>query len=185
MGSERGAGNGIGALVAARLRDIPDFPEPGILFKDVTPLLADGPAFGAVTRDLAGRHTGPMGPDIDLVAGIEARGFIFGAAVAHELGIGFVPVRKAGKLPGDTIGVSYDLEYGTATIEVHADSFSPGARVLLVDDVLATGGTAAAAWDLIERAGGEVVAFEAILELSFLPGRARLEGRTVHSLLVV
>jgi adenine phosphoribosyltransferase len=177
--------NRIGEVVASRLRDIPDFPEPGILFKDVTPLLADGAAFGAVTRDVAGRHTGPSGPHIDLVAGIEARGFIFGGAIAHELGIGFVPVRKAGKLPGDVIGVSYDLEYGTATIEVHADSFAGGKRVLLVDDVLATGGTAAAAWDLIERAGGTVVAFEAILELSFLPGRARLGNRSVHALLTV
>lgn len=176
---------GIGGLVASRLRDIPDFPEPGILFKDVTPLLADGAAFGAVTRDVAGRHTTSSGPAVDLVAGIEARGFIFGAAIAHELGIGFVPVRKAGKLPGDTIGVSYDLEYGSATIEVHADSFEGGKRVLLVDDVLATGGTAAAAWDLIERAGGTVVGFEAILELSFLPGRQRLGSRSVHALLTV
>jgi adenine phosphoribosyltransferase len=118
------------------------------------------------------------------VVGIEARGFIFGGALAHELGIGFVPVRKAGKLPGRTLGVSYDLEYGSARIELHADSFVGGERVLLVDDVLATGGTGAAAWQLLEDAGAKVVAFETVVELAFLHGRERLPGRDVRSVVV-
>lgn len=168
-------------LVTSRLRDIPDFPEPGVVFKDVTPLLADGEAFSAVVRDMAERRRGT----VDLVAGIEARGFIFGAAVAHELGIGFVPVRKAGKLPGRTRGVSYDLEYGSATIEIHEDSFVGGERVLVVDDVLATGGTAAATCELLEGSNATVVAFEALIELAFLHGRDRLPGRDVHTTIVV
>lgn len=168
-------------LVASRLRDIPDFPEPGVVFKDVTPLLADGPAFSAVVRDIADRRRGT----VDLVAGIEARGFIFGAAVAHELGIGFVPVRKAGKLPGKTRGVSYDLEYGSATIEIHEDSFVGDERVLVIDDVLATGGTAAATCELLDGANAEVVAIETVVELAFLHGRSRLEGRDTHTLIVV
>lgn len=167
-------------LISSRLRDIPDFPKPGVVFKDITPLLADGAAFGAVVRDIAERRRG-----IDLVVGIEARGFIFGAAVAHELGIGFVPVRKAGKLPGRTRSVSYDLEYGSASIEIHEDSFVGGERVLLVDDVLATGGTAAAAWQLLEAAGAQVVGFEALVELQFLHGRELLAGRDVHTTVVV
>jgi adenine phosphoribosyltransferase len=168
-------------LVSARLRDILDFPTPGIVFKDVTPVLADAEAFGAVIRDMAERRRG----SVDLVVGIEARGFIFGAALAHELGIGFVPVRKAGKLPGRTRGVSYDLEYGSATIEIHEDSFVGGERVLVVDDVLATGGTAEATCTLLEQAGAEVVAFETLVELAFLHGRERLSGRDVHTVVVV
>ncbi|WP_270888101.1 adenine phosphoribosyltransferase [Pedococcus sp. 5OH_020] len=168
-------------VIAGRLRDIPDFPTPGVVFKDVTPLLADPAAFGAVVDDMARRRGG----HVDLVAGIEARGFIFGAALAHELGIGFVPVRKAGKLPGRVVGASYDLEYGTATIEIHEDSFVGGERVLVVDDVLATGGTAQAACGLLEQAHAEVVAFEAPIELAFLHGRQRLAGRDVHTTLVV
>jgi adenine phosphoribosyltransferase len=168
-------------LISSRLRDIPDFPQPGVVFKDITPLLADGAAFSAVVRDIAERRRG----SIDLVVGIEARGFIFGAAVAHELGIGFVPVRKAGKLPGRTHSVSYDLEYGSASIEIHEDSFVGGERVLLVDDVLATGGTAAAAWELLESANAQVVGFEALVELDFLHGRERLAGRDVHTSVVV
>ncbi|WP_407946387.1 adenine phosphoribosyltransferase [Pedococcus dokdonensis] len=167
--------------VDAALRDVQDFPSPGILFKDVTPVLADGQLFGDVIRDLAERRRG----SIDLVVGIEARGFILGAALAHELGVGFVPVRKAGKLPGAVLGLTYDLEYGSATVEIHEDAFVGGERVLLVDDVLATGGTAAAACELLEQAGAEVVAFETLVELAFLPGRERLAGREVHSTVVV
>jgi len=171
----------IAELVSSRLRDVPDFPEPGVVFKDVTPLLADGAAFGELVRDMAQRWRGK----VDVVVGIEARGFIFGAALAHELGTGFVPVRKAGKLPGRTIGVSYDLEYGSARIELHADTFVGGERVLLVDDVLATGGTSAAAWQLLEDAGAKVVALETVVELAFLHGRERLPGRDVRSVVVV
>jgi adenine phosphoribosyltransferase len=172
---------GLVELVSSRLRDIPDFPTPGIVFKDVTPLLADGAAFGAVVRDMAERWRGA----VDIIVGIEARGFIFGAAVAHELGIGFVPVRKAGKLPGRTASVSYDLEYGSATIEIHEDAFVGGERVLVIDDVLATGGTAEATCQLLEGAGAEVVAFEAVIELGFLHGRDRLRDRKIHTTLVV
>ena len=168
-------------LVTSRLRDIPDFPEPGVSFKDFTPLLSDGAALRAVVRDIAARRTG----SIDLVVGIEARGFIIGAAVAYELGTGFVPVRKAGKLPGETLHVDYELEYGTASIEVHADAFVAGARVLVVDDILATGGTAVATCDLLERAGAKVVAFEAVAELGFLGGRDRLGSRVVHTMVTL
>jgi adenine phosphoribosyltransferase len=168
-------------LVHARLRDVQDFPSPGILFKDVTPVLADGELFSAVIRDMAERRRGT----VDVVAGIEARGFIFGAALAHELGLGFVPVRKAGKLPGATRGLTYDLEYGNATIEVHEDAFVAGARALLVDDVLATGGTAEAACQLLVESGATVVAFETLVELAFLAGRDRLAGHDVHATVVV
>jgi adenine phosphoribosyltransferase len=168
-------------LVSARLRDVPDFPSPGILFKDVTPVLADAELFGAVIRDMAERRRGT----VDVVVGIEARGFIFGAALAHELGLGFVPVRKAGKLPGATRGLTYDLEYGSATIEVHEDAFVAGARVLLVDDVLATGGTAEAACRLLVESGATVVAFETLVELAFLSGRERLADYDVRATVVV
>ncbi|MCE1177583.1 MAG: adenine phosphoribosyltransferase [Micrococcales bacterium] len=174
-------GQDIEQLVASRLRDVPDFPEPGVVFKDVTPLLADGAAFAAVNRHLADRHRGK----VDLVAGIEARGFIFGAALAHELGVGFVPVRKAGKLPGATRGVSYDLEYGSARIEIHEDAFVGGERVLVMDDVLATGGTARATCQLLEEAGAEIVAIETVIELSFLGGRSKLGGYQVDTLYTV
>ena len=174
-------GAAVSAVVAAGLRDVPDFPQPGVMFKDVTPLLADPHAFAVVVAALAARHEGV----VDLVAGVEARGFVVGAALAHALGVGFVPVRKAGKLPGETVSIAYELEYGSAEIEVHADALVGGERVLLVDDVLATGGTAAAAWDLLERVGAEVVAFECVVELAFLGGRPRLGGRRVGSLHVV
>lgn len=173
------SGQPIAELVASRLRDIKDFPEPGVVFKDFTPLLSDGAALQAVVREIAGRFRGR----VDAVVGIEARGFIIGAAVAYELGVGFVPVRKAGKLPGETLHADYDLEYGNASIEVHADAFVAGQRVVVLDDVLATGGTAAATCDLLERAGAEVVAFDAVIEITFLGGRARLEGREVHAIL--
>lgn len=166
------------SLVDRTLRDIPDFPQPGVVFKDITPLLADPAAFAAVIADMAQRHAG----GIDLVAGIEARGFVLGAALAHAMGVGFIPVRKAGKLPGRTAAISYDLEYGSATIEVHADDIAHGARVLLVDDVLATGGTALAAWQLLESVGASVVGLEVVINLAFLGGRARLGDRQVHAM---
>lgn len=158
-------------LLRRRIRDVPDFPTPGIVFKDITPMLADARSFGVAIDALAEPFRDSR---IDLVAGIEARGFVLGAPVARALDAGFVPVRKKGKLPGDVMAASYDLEYGSATIEVVADAFPQGARVLVVDDVLATGGTAAAAVDLVRRCGAEVVALIVLLELTFLPGRERL-----------
>ena len=176
----------LAALIASRIRDIADYPQPGVLFKDITPLLADGAALRAVVAGLAAgqpRRGEPGG--VDKVAGIEARGFILAAPAALALGAGFVPVRKHGKLPGPTYAQSYDLEYGSATIEVHQDAFAPGERVLIVDDVLATGGTAAATAELIRKAGAEVTGIAVILELSFLAGRDRLPDTLVRSLLVV
>lgn len=167
-------------LLASRVRDVADYPRPGILFRDITPLLADPVAFtGAVDALVAHRPHGT----IDKVVGIEARGFILAAPVAYHLGAGFVPVRKEGKLPGATLSVRYTLEYAEATLEVHADAFAPGDRVLVVDDVLATGGTAAAAAELITRAGGNVVGLSVLIELAELGGRARLGGLAVHALL--
>jgi adenine phosphoribosyltransferase len=160
----------LSALIAARLRDVPDFPQPGIVFKDITPLLADAAAFAASVRALAA-----LAPDVDLVAGIEARGFLLAGAIATELDCGLVPVRKAGKLPPPTLRRAYELEYGTAEIEVPVDVLD-GERVLLVDDVLATGGTMRAAAELIAEAGGQVEAMGVLLELSFLGGRAALDG---------
>lgn len=171
----------ISEVVAASLRDVPDFPAPGVVFKDITPLLRDPAAFGEVIETWARRYRG----QVDVVAGIEARGFVLGAPLALALGVGFVPIRKAGKLPGDTTSVSYDLEYGSATIELHSGALRPGERVLVVDDVLATGGTAAAACDLVDGTGAVVVAFAVMLELSFLGGRDRLSGRIVDTLLTV
>ena len=168
----------IAERVRALVRDIPDYPEPGVVFKDITPLLADGPAFSAVIDHLAG-----CACEIDLVAGIEARGFIFGAPVAHALGVGFLPVRKAGKLPHVTLQTSYDLEYGSASIEIHADSVSPGTRVLVVDDVLATGGTAAATARLLEEAGAVVTRLAFLLEIYALGGRTLIAGRKLDVIL--
>lgn len=155
----------------ALIRDIPDFPKPGILFRDVTPLLGNGPAFRACIRQLCERLA-PSRPQA--IAGIESRGFIFGAAVAADLGVGFVPIRKPGKLPWKTRKESYALEYGTDAVEVHADAVAPGTRVALVDDLLATGGTAGAAIKLLQGLGADVVAAAFVIELSFLQGRARL-----------
>ncbi len=159
--------------VDALVRDVRDFPEPGVIFKDITPLLADGPAFARAVRAMDALLPG----DVDVVAGVESRGFVLGAALALHRGCGFVPVRKGGKLPGDTLAVGYELEYGSAVLEVHADAFVRGQRVAVVDDVLATGGTAAAACELVERAGGEVATFAVLLEIGFLAGRDRLPGR--------
>jgi adenine phosphoribosyltransferase len=155
----------------ALIRDIPDFPKPGILFRDVTPLLGNGPAFRACIQQLCQRLA-PLRPQA--IVGIESRGFIFGAAVAATLGIGFVPIRKPGKLPWKTRKESYALEYGTDAIEVHQDAVAPGTRVALVDDLLATGGTAAAAVNLLQGLGAEVVTTAFVIELGFLQGRARL-----------
>lgn len=176
-----GNGTSVAEIVASKLRDIPDFPQPGVVFKDYTPLIADGAALAAVVGDIAERYSGR----VDVVVGIEARGFILGAAVAYELGLGMVPVRKAGKLPGETILESYTLEYGTAQIEVHSDAFLSGQRVLVIDDVLATGGTAAATCQLVERAGAIVAGVDVILELGFLHGREKLGERPVHAILTV
>jgi len=165
--------------VASRLRDVPDFPIAGVTFKDFTPLLSDGPALQAVVQDIASRYAG----QVDVVVGIEARGFILGAAVAYQLGIGFVPVRKAGKLPGRTHREEYDLEYGSAVLEVHADAFEGGKKALVMDDVLATGGTAESTCKLVERAGASVQAVEVVLELGFLHGRSKLADRKVHAML--
>ncbi len=154
------------------IRDIPDFPQPGIVFKDITPLLASPDALAAVVEALAVHGRDQRGrPAVDKVVGIEARGFILAAPVALALGVGFVPVRKQGKLPGPTHEVSYALEYGQATLAVHHDAFAAGDRVLVVDDVLATGGTAAATTRLVREAGGTVTGFAVLMELSFLHGR--------------
>ena len=165
-------------LIKARVRDVPDYPQPGVVFKDITPLLADGQALAAVVGALAAGH----GP-VDKVAGIEARGFILAASVACQLGSGFVPVRKQGRLPGPTYVRSFELEYGTATLEIHQDSVRPGERVLIVDDVLATGGTARATARLVERLGGKVVGIACLIELTFLDGRKALEGYDFFSLM--
>ena len=164
------------------IRDVPDYPSPGILFKDITPVLADADAFVGVVDALVEQHA--LGA-IDKVVGIEARGFILAAPVAYHLNAGFVPMRKKGKLPYRTFESSYALEYGTATIEVHQDAFAPGERVLIVDDVLATGGTAVAALDLVTQSGASVVGFSFLIELSALAGRARLPEADVRTLLVV
>lgn len=178
-GREALAGGGIAGLISSTIRDVRDYPQPGIVFKDITPLLADGAALTAVVGALAAGHG-----RVDKVAGIEARGFILAAPVAVALGAGFVPVRKQGKLPGPTIARTFQLEYGTATLEVHEDAFAAGDRVLIVDDVLATGGTAAATADLVRRSGAEVTSIAVLLELGFLRGRAQLPGLDVRSLLV-
>jgi adenine phosphoribosyltransferase len=171
-------------LLLSHIRDIPDWPKPGVVFKDITPLLADHVAFttaidglAAAGRDASGR------PLVDTVAGIEARGFILAAPVAQALGASFVPVRKAGKLPYETVSATYELEYGQETIEVHRDAIARGARVLIVDDVLATGGTVEATAGLVARCGGEVAAVSILLGLGFLGGRQRLGNLDVRVLL--
>jgi len=169
------------ARLRAAVRDVPDFPKPGIVFKDITPILAD-PAVFRLAVDLF--VAACDGQNIQKVAGIDARGFLFGATVADRLGLGFVPIRKKGKLPWDTHRAAYQLEYGEAEIEVHTDAFQPGERVTLIDDLLATGGTAAAAVQLIRQAGGTVVQAQFLIELSFLPGRAALGDVPVKPLIV-
>jgi adenine phosphoribosyltransferase len=180
--NETGTPLDLPALLATRVRDIPDYPQPGVVFRDITPLLADHVAFAGAVDAIVG-HYGRG--NIDKVVGIEARGFIVAAPVAYHFGAGFVPVRKAGKLPAPTYDESYELEYGAASIEVHRDAFRAGDRVLVVDDVLATGGTAAATVTLVERAGGVVAGVSVLIELSFLGGRQRLavNGTQVQALL--
>jgi adenine phosphoribosyltransferase len=162
------------------IRDIPDWPVKGVLFRDITPLLADAAAFKAAVDAM----TAPFFDDkIEYVAAVDARGFIFGAAIAQKLGVGLVPIRKKGKLPFKTKSITYDLEYGTATLEIHTDAFHKGAKVLLVDDLLATGGTVAAAATLIEKIGGEIVGITFLVELGFLHGRDKLTSYNIKTVI--
>jgi adenine phosphoribosyltransferase len=167
-------------LAAQLVRDIPNFPEPGIIFKDITPVLKHPQALKEVV-DLMTEHARALKPDV--IAGIESRGFVFGLPIAINLGLGFVPVRKLGKLPGEKISEEYALEYGTNTVEIHTDAVEPGQRVVVVDDLLATGGTASAAARLIERLGGTVAGFTFLIELTFLGGRKHLRGYDVYTLI--
>jgi adenine phosphoribosyltransferase len=166
-------------LVKLRIRDVPDFPKPGILFKDITPVLSDPDAFAACL-DLMQQHFSST--SYDTIVGIESRGFIFGAALAARLHKAFVPARKPGKLPSARHRVDYDLEYGTDAIEMHRDALRPGERVLIIDDLLATGGTAAATVELVKKVGGQVIGVGCVVELTFLPGRKRLEPLDTFSL---
>jgi len=170
----------IAKRLSARVRDVPDFPKPGVVFKDITPLLQDAEALKLSCAALAEPFRGQA---IDLVVGVESRGFIFGPPVALELGVGFQIARKVGKLPWKTVAESYDLEYGTEQIEMHQDAVLPGQRVLLLDDVIATGGTAAATARLVERMGGKVIGCAFLIELGFLSGRQALGSMPVHSVL--
>jgi adenine phosphoribosyltransferase len=166
--------------LASRIRDIPDFPKPGILFKDITTLLKDGDSFKAAVDGLMER----IGKrEVDVVVGMESRGFIFGAPIAYNLGVGFVPVRKLGKLPADVVSVEYDLEYGSATLEMHRDALRPGAKVLVVDDLLATGGTVAGTIELVKQLKGEIVALAFLIELVALKGRDKLAGYDIVTLI--
>jgi adenine phosphoribosyltransferase len=169
------------AELRAKIRDIKNFPTEGILFKDITTLLKDAPAFRSVIDKLAERYQSER---VEVVVGVESRGFIFAGALAHQLRAGFVPVRKLGKLPGKTIEVEYELEYGRDALAVHEDGIRPGQRVLAVDDLLATGGTMAATLRLIEQLGGHVVGVAFLIELAFLHGREKLKNYPLHSLII-
>jgi adenine phosphoribosyltransferase len=162
------------------IRDVPDFPKKGIIFKDITTLLKDKNALRAAVDQMVACV---KDEHIDLVVGIESRGFIFGTVIAYALGVGFAPVRKKGKLPAPTCSVTYELEYGTDTVEIHKDAITNGMKVLLVDDLLATGGTARGAIQLIENLGGSIAAFVCLIELDFLEARKKLKGYTIHSLI--
>lgn len=162
------------------IRDVPDFPKPGIVFKDITTLTKDPEGLRAAVDAIVERFSGD---GVDAVVGIESRGFVFGAAVAYRLGVGFVPARKPGKLPAETVRAEYELEYGTDAIEMHRDAVEEGQRVLIVDDLLATGGTAAAAVELVEELGGVVVALAFLIDLTFLDGRSKLGRHEVFSLI--
>jgi adenine phosphoribosyltransferase len=166
--------------LASRIRDVPDFPKQGIVFKDITTLLKDAAAFKQALDQLAAMVSSW---DVDVVVGMESRGFIFAAPIAYLLGVGFVPVRKLGKLPARTISTEYELEYGTNTLELHVDAIQQGDRVLVVDDLLATGGTVGATIDLVERLGGEIAGTAFLVELTFLEGRGRLDGYRIASLI--
>ena len=168
------------ASIRSAIRDIPDFPKPGIVFKDITPLLSNGPLFGKTIDLIAARYRGQK---IDTVLGIESRGFIVGAALAYKLGAGFSVVRKPGKLPYETHSASYQLEYGKDTLEIHVDALPRNARVVIADDLIATGGTAAATAELVSKLGGTVVECAFVIELSFLNGRKRLQPYNVYSVL--
>jgi adenine phosphoribosyltransferase len=163
-----------------KIRDVPDFPKPGIVFKDITPLLSDVKSFQEVIDTLARRYAQKS---VDAVVAVESRGFIFGAALSYRIDAGFVPVRKKGKLPYKTESVEYALEYGTDKIEMHHDAIHKGSRVLVIDDVLATGGTAKATCDLVEKMGGQVIECAFVIELGFLNGREKLKGREIFSLI--
>jgi adenine phosphoribosyltransferase len=162
------------------VRDIPDFPQKGILFKDITPLLQDATAFRAAMERLAAHYAGS---GIEMVVGVESRGFIFGAPLAYLLNCGFVPVRKFGKLPHQTVSVEYTLEYGTNVVEIHTDAIREGQRVLIVDDLLATGGTVSATMELVEKLGGYIAGIAFLVELTFLRGREQLKGHDVFALI--
>ncbi|HUG56135.1 MAG TPA: adenine phosphoribosyltransferase [Candidatus Limnocylindrales bacterium] len=166
--------------LATRIRDVPDFPKPGILFKDITTLLKDGDSFKGAIDGLLARVKDKR---VDVVVGMESRGFIFGAPMAYALGVGFVPVRKLGKLPWEVVSVEYDLEYGSATLEMHKDAIKPGARVLIVDDLLATGGTVAGTIELVKQLKGEIVGLAFLIELKALRGRDRLGGHEITTLI--
>jgi adenine phosphoribosyltransferase len=166
--------------LAKMIRDVPDFPKEGILFKDITTLIKDPRPFKEVIDTLADHYAGQK---IDLVVAVEARGYILGAPIAYKLGAGFVPVRKQGKLPADTVREEYELEYGTDSVEMHRDAIQPGQKVLIVDDLIATGGSAAATARLVERLGGEVVSIAFLIELTFLKGVERLKDYDVFTLI--
>ena len=191
--ADRADSEPLDGLIAGLAVDVPDFPTPGVVFRDLTPVFADATAFRRMIHGLAvPAQSDPRaaavdpsdgrGPAFDVVVGVEARGFLLAAAVALDAGVGVVPVRKAGKLPRERVAADYDLEYGSATLEMHADSIRPGQRVLLVDDVLATGGTLLAAIALVEQLGGVVTAVSVVIELAALGGRQRLAPHTVHAL---
>lgn len=167
-------------ILRNHIRDVPDFPKPGIVFKDITPLLQNHKVFSEVIKTFTDRYADER---VDAVVGIESRGFLFGTPLAHQLKAAFIPVRKKGKLPYQTIGISYDLEYGSETIEMHTDAISKGQRAVVIDDLLATGGTAEATCRLIEKQGGSVVECAFVVELSFLGGRKKMGDRKIHSLI--
>jgi len=167
-------------MLKAKIRDIPDFPQPGIVFKDITPLLGDAKAFGAAIERLRQRYSGQH---VDYVVGVEARGLVIGAALANALGTGFIMVRKPGKLPAETLQATYQLEYGTDSLEIHLDAMSPGSQVVIVDDVLATGGTMTAVTELVATLKAEIIELAFLIELSFLNGRSKLTNHSLYSLI--